>query len=317
LPILPNPELIPHDLKTKLIFVSFLLLSIIVLGAQPVSIDGHSHLGLYFEEGEIVLRTEKLVSKRFSGIFYALPVDRTQTEDLAGRLESEMSQIQKLVRKDSSLDIFFAVEFFEGTFSNPEKIVEVMAGMDIRYVTLIDKKGDGLFEEDLLTEKGRKVVNLLNQYDVTIDVSHLLEDQMLQVMEVSEKAIIASHSACREVTELERNLSDLVLHHIAESGGLVLISFNNVSLFKENVNREEGIKRLADHLMHAVEIAGVHHVGIGTDLQANGRYVPAQLWTSTTLQDIRDELALRGMGQADVERLFTGNLISFFELENP
>lgn len=304
-------------LKYSFFILGFHLLSVAVLRSQPAVIDGHSHMVLYHEDGEIFVRTGDLAEKGFSGIFYALPVNRTETKNMTGRLLGEMEQIRKLLTPDQSLKVYFAVEFFGGLFPDPERLIPAMQRMEIRYVTLIDDVGDKLFEGDLLTGKGKEVVDMLNQHGLAIDVSHLYENQILQVLERSKMPVIASHSACYEATPLRRNLTDRVIASIAEGGGLILISFNTIALFQEEEIKVDGVKRFADHLIHAVSIAGIDHVGIGTDLQANGRYVSSDLWTDHTIQDIKNELSSRGMVSEDITRLFSENLNNFFKLTKP
>ncbi|QUH19694.1 dipeptidase [Alkaliphilus sp. B6464] len=114
-----------------------------------------------------------------------------------------------------------------------------------------------------LTEYGIQAVKKIEDLGIILDVSHLNEKSFWDVYRYSNKPFIASHSNCRSLCDVPRNLTDKQLKAIAEKGGLV-----GVNAFREFVHVEEDkqdIEHLADHIDHMVEVMGIDCVGFGFD----------------------------------------------------
>lgn len=127
--------------------------------------------------------------------------------------------------------------------------------------------GDGCYErEDQgLTVHGRRIVHALNEAGVTIDLSHVGPRSALEATEESERPVIYSHSNCASLTPHIRNISDEQITAVAAKGGVVGIGPHSV--FCE---RQPGVRPTIDdfmaHIEHVIELVGVDHVGIGTDM---------------------------------------------------
>ncbi len=114
-----------------------------------------------------------------------------------------------------------------------------------------------------LTKQGVQAVKKIEELGMILDVSHLNEKSFWDVYKYSTKPFIASHSNCRSLCDVPRNLRDEQLKAIAEKGGLV-----GVNAFREFVHVEkdkQDIEHLADHIDHMVEVMGIDHVGFGFD----------------------------------------------------
>ena len=114
-----------------------------------------------------------------------------------------------------------------------------------------------------LTELGKKAVKKINQKNMLMDVSHLNDKSFWDVVNVTDKPIIASHSNCRALCDVPRNLSDDQLKKIAETGGLVGINSFNEFVHKDK--EKQTIEMLAQHVVHMAEVIGTDHIGIGMD----------------------------------------------------
>ena len=114
-----------------------------------------------------------------------------------------------------------------------------------------------------LTEYGVKAVKRLEELGMIVDVSHANEKTFWDIYENTIKPFIASHSNCKALCDVPRNLTDSQLKAIAERGGLVgLNAFNDfVHLDREKQN----IEHLANHIDHMVELMGIDHVAFGFD----------------------------------------------------
>jgi membrane dipeptidase len=153
-------------------------------------------------------------------------------------------------------------------------------GLGVRAITLthnpssLAAAGNGERESGGgLTRFGRALVREMNRAGVLVDVSHIAPRGFADVLEVSERPVIASHSCCAALCDHPRNLTDEQLRSLGDAGGVVGITFVPSFLRAdwEDALRPAGIfERLIEHVDHAVQVAGIDHVGIGSDFDGGG-----------------------------------------------
>lgn len=114
-----------------------------------------------------------------------------------------------------------------------------------------------------LTQLGKDVVRRLEELGMIVDVSHANDKTFWDIVNITTKPIIASHSNCRALCNAKRNLTDEQLRAIAEKGGVV--GLNAFADFVSDNVGDRDIVHLANHLDHMVEIMGIDHVGLGFD----------------------------------------------------
>jgi len=114
-----------------------------------------------------------------------------------------------------------------------------------------------------LTDLGKKAVKKINAKNMILDVSHLNEKSFWDVAYETERPIIASHSNCRALCDVPRNLTDAQLKKIAELGGVV--GLNSFNQFVHKDLDKQNIKMAIKHIEHMAEVMGIDHVGIGMD----------------------------------------------------
>lgn len=131
--------------------------------------------------------------------------------------------------------------------------------------------GDGSFFTQVregrkggITSFGVNVIEEAERLGITIDVSHLNDEGFWDVIEISKKPIIASHSNARALCSTMRNLTDEQIRAIAFKNGLIGINAN--SMLVGNDDDSSNLNHLLNHLDHLVDIAGINHVVIGLDL---------------------------------------------------
>ncbi len=115
-----------------------------------------------------------------------------------------------------------------------------------------------------LTAFGTALVEKAQTLGMVIDVSHLNDEGFWDVMTTAAGPIIASHSNCRAMTDIPRNISDRQIEALAEKGGVMGI--NAIDKFLHDDPGKATVEHFLDHVDHAVTIAGIDHVGIGLDL---------------------------------------------------
>jgi membrane dipeptidase len=198
-----------------------------------------------------------------------------------------------------------------------------------------------------LNDFGRQVVREMNRLGMLVDVSHVSEDTVMDVLEVSTKPVIASHSSCLALCNHPRNLSDKALKAIAKNGGVIGINFfsgfvdqkyldamnamqNDIlatinekkQIAPEDLDRvaaerlklldDPGIPRppfarILDHIDHAVKIAGIDHVGIGSDLDMIP--TPEGMNDVSDMPKITKGLLERGYKETDIRKILGGNFL--------
>ena len=172
----------------------------------------------------------------------------------------------------------------------------------------------GTGEPGGLTDEGRLLVRELDRCRLIIDVSHLAEQSFWELLELSPRPVIASHSNCREIVPTDRQLSDPMIRAIIERGGVIGINFYDKFLLPAGVSRRATLGDVMDHVRHICDIAGdCRHVGIGTDMDGGlGREeIPQEITTSADLPRIADAARSAGFSDADVTALMGGNWLVF------
>ena len=156
-----------------------------------------------------------------------------------------------------------------------------------------------------LSPFGREVVAEMNRLNMMIDVSHTAGSAFYEVLEYSVKPVIASHSSARALCNHRRNLDDDQIRALAGKGGVV-----QLCLYKRFINEEAGKASLSDairHLLHIIDIAGIDHVGIGSDFDGDGELVGCR--AANELMQITMRLIAEGFDNESIAKIWGGNLL--------
>jgi membrane dipeptidase len=198
-----------------------------------------------------------------------------------------------------------------------------------------------------LSPFGREVVRRMNALGIVVDLSHASERAFYDTLETSTQPVIASHSGCKALHDHPRNLGDEQLRALARQGGVVGIVFHpgfldagaraeearvrqlpeyrelDASdpaarfLAQQRVMRTRAaplpLERLVEHVLHAVEIAGVAHVGLGSDYDGIER-TPAGLEDARGYALLAEHLARRGFGDEELLAILGGNMERVFRV---
>lgn len=182
-------------------------------------------------------------------------------------------------------------------------------GMGVVYMTLCHNgdndicdsaRGNG--EHGGLSAFGKEAVMEMNRVGMVIDLSHAAESTFWQVLELSTVPVVCSHSSCKALCNHPRNLTDEQMAALASKDGVVQVTMYSGFL------REEGEATIDDfimHLEHAISVAGIEHVGIGTDFDGDGSVKGCS--SASQLRNITRELLRRGYCESDIEKIWGGN----------
>ena len=199
-----------------------------------------------------------------------------------------------------------------------------------------------------LSEFGKKLIPQMNNLGVMVDISHLSDKAAWQVLELSQTPVIASHSSLRHFTPgFQRNMSDDMVKALGENGGVIQINFGSSFLtaaarnwsdtyaatakaYAEAQNLESDdekmrafaeqyraslpypyatTKQVLDHIDRAVKIAGIDHVGIGSDYDGVGDSLPLGLEDVSKYPELIIGLAQRGYSREDMRKILAGNVL--------
>ncbi len=203
-----------------------------------------------------------------------------------------------------------------------------------------------------LSEFGRRVVKEMNRVGIMIDVSHLSDESFWDVVALSRTSVIASHSSCRHFTPgWERNMSDEMIEGLADHGGVIQINFASYFVDEEyrqarelrNEKRDEFLEqaglewgspegraaaaafyaehalppttaeRVADHIDHAIALAGVDHVGLGSDFDGVGGALPTDLADVSQYPNLIRILLERGYTDEEIGKIASGNVLRVWQ----
>ena len=130
--------------------------------------------------------------------------------------------------------------------------------------------GDGCLEPEDggLSALGREAVGVMNQLGIAIDLSHVGQRTSIEAAEASRVPVLATHANARAVTSALRNKSDDAIKAIAATGGVIGVSIYGPMCWDGNPGRHPGLEDFERHLDHIVDLVGIDHVGLGTDMPA-------------------------------------------------
>jgi microsomal dipeptidase-like Zn-dependent dipeptidase len=145
----------------------------------------------------------------------------------------------------------------------------------------------------------------MNRRGVMIDVSHASEKTFWDVIKHSKKPIIASHSSSRALYDHDRNLTDDQIRAVAKNGGVVQVCIVNEFLRKNK--KDACLDDFMNHLCHIIDVAGIDHVGIGTDFDGGGGVKGCR--GDNDLIRITVKLIERGYSEEDIAKIWGGNFL--------
>ena len=191
------------------------------------------------------------------------------------------------------------------------KNIRMFKDMGVNYITLGHSWDNDICNSSTntadaskgLTSFGRKVVKEMNKQGVLIDLSHASEGTFWDVMKLSKDPVFASHSGVKALCKSDRNLTDDQLRALAQNGGVIQICiFRN---YQNEKPEEASIIDVVRHIDHAVKVAGIDHVGIGSDFDGGGGLLGCN--GDNDMINITVHLLEMGYSEEDIRKIWGGN----------
>ena len=229
----------------------------------------------------------------------------------------------------------------------------------IRYITLTHAKNNQICDSSYDTERkwnglsefGKELIKEMNKIGMMIDVSHVSDKTFYDILNITEKPLIASHSSPRKFTpNFERNMSDDMIIELAKNNGVILINFgssfvnnnSNMIFFEidklveswriengyevkdENVIKKRellinqknpfaSIDDVLDAIDHVNNLVGQNHIGFGSDFDGLGNSLPSNLKDVAFYPKLIEGLLKRGYNKESIEKICYKN---FFRVWN-
>lgn len=196
-----------------------------------------------------------------------------------------------------------------------------------------------------LTDFGKQVVREMNRIGMIVDISHVSDKTFYDAVAVSTKPLLATHSSCRALNDMPRNMTDDMLRALAGNGGVVSINFypgfispKDAQAARANITKQASrepdvtgaaldefarknhydefkpkqasatIDDVVAHIDHAVKIAGIDHVGIGSDFDGIEK-VPHGLEDVSKMPKLAAALKKKGYSDTDIQKIWSGNVL--------
>ena len=203
-----------------------------------------------------------------------------------------------------------------------------------------------------LSAFGREAVLEMNRVGIMVDISHVSDSTFWQVMDLTDVPCIASHSSVRAFTPgFERNMNDEMIARLGRENGVIMINFGSTFLDGKLRTRQDSLRGIlrerlseagleygqeeaadlieafqrefptlysdvemvADHIDRVVNVAGIDHVGLGSDFDGVGDSLPTGLKDVSDYPNLIYTLMKRGYSEEDIEKLCSGNLLRVWD----
>lgn len=224
--------------------------------------------------------------------------------------------------------------------------------LGLRYITLAhsfnndlsDSSGDPEgAEHGGLSKLGEACVAEMNRLGIMVDVSHVSDSAFYDVMRVSKVPVIASHSSCRALCDVKRNMTDDMIKLLAAKGGVIHINFVadflkkpsaevavSIKTIRMQVQKADAtpedkkklnaelrqikykypsdvptVKDVVNHIEHVVQLVGIDHVGIGMDMDGGSDVLGVE--DVSKIKNVTIELLRRGYSFKAIKKIWGGN----------
>ena len=224
----------------------------------------------------------------------------------------------------------------------------------IRYLTLTHAKDNQICDSSYdskrtwngLSDFGVEVIKEMNKIGMMVDVSHISDKTFYDVLKISRKPLVATHSSPRKFTpSFERNMSDEMIIDLAENGGIIMINFGSSFVnqrsnkifseiekkvkgykIKKNIkNDHEELERYKNDLInemnplakiedvvetidHVYKLVGIDHIGFGSDFDGLGNSLPEGLKDVSMYPNIIERLLKKNYSEEDIKKICCKNL---------
>lgn len=189
---------------------------------------------------------------------------------------------------------------------------------DLAYPNIVSQNVKSVFpcevvENHGLKEKGIEFAEECEKIGMILDVSHLSDKGFYDLYKHTQKPFVASHSNARSLCRHCRNLTDDMIHKIADRGGV--IGLNYCGSFLEEAQREEDcrsrVATMAEHARYITNLGGMDCLGLGSDFDGISRNL--EMTDCSKLPLLENALRQKGFHESEIEKIFSGNVLRLYK----
>jgi len=234
---------------------------------------------------------------------------------------------------------------------NDLAMLRIFHKLGVRYMTLTHNQtldwadaATDTHKHGGLTKFGERVVREMNRLGILVDISHVSAETMSDVLDISQAPVIASHSSAYALCPHPRNVNDDILRRVRTNGGVIMINFFSSFVvpgaaakitaktkeiaetvkdkaeaekqlnawIAENPDLYGTVNTVVDHIEHVIRVAGIDHVGIGSDFDGITRW-PKGLDSVADFPKVTEELLRRGHSEEAVRKILGENALRVVE----
>ena len=190
--------------------------------------------------------------------------------------------------------------------------LEHLRNLGVLYITLCHNGNNDICDSasdqpewNGLSPFGKEVVREMNRLGLMIDLSHAAESTFYDVLKISSKPVVATHSCARALCDHTRNLTDDQLIALADNGGVIQVGLYPGFIRKgaDSATLNEAIQ----HINHIVDLIGIDHVGIGSDFDGGGELIGCK--AANEMVNITVKLLEQGYNETDIAKIWGGNFL--------
>ena len=217
------------------------------------------------------------------------------------------------IRENQEKGKMSAILTLEGTagFGHDPALLEDLSAIGFRIVSLGWNEKNPLTGSNVtgggLTDLGREFVKEAQRLGMLVDVSHISDEGFWDIMKITEKPVIASHSNSRAVCDVSRNLTDEMFQAICQTGGVA-----GLNLYADFLGEKATLDTVCDHVLHWLELDGAKHIALGGDLDGCDA-LPADFSGVQDYPKFADALIRRGVDEATVMNIFWNNALGVID----
>ena len=248
--------------------------------------------------------------QKVTGLIEGIRKQAELNKDLCGIAITNQDFIR--LKNEGKKAFFIGIENGYGIGKDLANIAKFKA-IGVNYITLCHSYDNDICDSSTHTKKewdglspfGEEVVKEMNRQGIMVDMSHASEKSFWDVIKLSKAPIICSHSSSMAMCKHDRNLTDEQLKALAQNGGVA-----QVCLLDRYINEDYKNASLTDaieHIDHMVKVAGIDHVGIGSDFDGGGGIIGCE--SDNDFIQITVKLIEKGYTEEDIAKIWGGNLM--------
>ncbi len=262
-------------------------------------------LKLYYEELELnaseimpVFKYEDIIKNRDNGKISAM-----LSVEEGGVCEGKIKNLQKLY--NNGVRMMTLTWNYKNELASPNKMIhESVENKSFLSALVAD-------EENGLTSRGFEFITEMEKLGIIIDVSHLSDAGIWDVIQGTKKPFVASHSNARAIASSARNLTDKMIHAFSNRGCVIGINYYSEFLSDEKPKGKSEMEDIVKHMKHMRAVGGIECIGLGSDF--DGISDEIEFSDASGLMKLAGYMEKNGFTSTEIDKIFYKNVLNLYK----